>query len=240
MKRRWGLWLIALNLCGLIILAFMWPHLMVAPGPLMPAHANITSNCFACHAPFQGVSADRCIACHKLSDIGIRTTKGLAVPKGRDAIAFHQSLIEPNCMACHTDHVGPKLVKTAKQSFAHALLRPEVRTKCAQCHRAPATPIHAKASNNCAACHSQSGWKPSTFNHNRFFALTGEHNASCTTCHKGGDFKRYTCFGCHEHQPEQIRAEHAEEGIRNIQNCVRCHRSGSGEGGEDGEEEDDD
>ena len=38
-----------LNLCGLIVLTFAWPHLMVAPGPLIPAHKAITSNCFACH-----------------------------------------------------------------------------------------------------------------------------------------------------------------------------------------------
>jgi hypothetical protein len=48
----------------------------------------------------------------------------------------------------------------------------------------------------------------------------------------GGNTSRYTCFGCHQHQPDQIRASHAEEGIRNIENCVACHRSGSGEGGE--------
>lgn len=240
MTHRWGLWLIIVGLCGVIAFAFARPHLMVAPGPLIPAHNSIANNCFACHSPFMGASADRCSSCHKIADIGIRNSKGIELPKVRDAIRFHQSLIEPDCMACHTDHAGPLLVKSSRPKFKHSLLKPNVRTQCVQCHRAPETPIHANANRDCAACHNQSGWKPSTFNHNRFFALSGPHNATCITCHKGGDYKLYTCFGCHEHQPEQIRAEHAEEGIRNIQNCVRCHRNGSGEGSEDGEDGDDD
>lgn len=232
--RRWGLWLIVINLCGLIALVFALPHLMVAPGPLIPAHASITTNCFACHAPFKGASATRCTACHKVADIGIRTTTGAAVKGRGDAVAFHQSLTTPDCMACHTDHSAPHLVKASRQSFAHALLRPDVRGQCATCHRAPQTPLHAQAGSNCAACHTQAGWKPATFEHAKYFALTGPHNASCATCHTGGDVSRYTCFSCHQHQPDQIRAKHAEEGIRNIENCARCHRNGSGEGGGEG------
>lgn len=239
MMRRWGLWLIAVNLCALIALSFAWPHLMIAPGPLIPAHAGVTRNCFACHAPFKGASASRCATCHKIADIGIRTTRGAPVARKGKAIAFHQSLSQPDCMACHTDHSGPQLVQASQQSFAHMLLRPEIRGQCATCHRAPQTPLHAQAGRNCGACHSSSAWKPATFDHSRFFALTGPHNVSCTTCHTGGDLKRNTCFSCHEHQPAQIRAEHAEEGIRNIENCARCHRSGSSDDGSSEQERDD-
>ncbi|MDE0878710.1 MAG: hypothetical protein OSB00_08600 [Sphingomonas bacterium] len=240
MIRRWALWLIVLNLCGLIALTFAWPHLMVAPGPLIPEHKAIAGDCFACHAPFTGVSTNRCTACHKLPDIGIRTTTGAPILHKANAIAFHQSLTKANCTACHSDHSGPRLVAASQRSFAHALLKPELRGQCATCHRAPPTPMHAQSGKNCAACHSQTAWKPATFDHSRFFALTGPHKASCSTCHTGGDTTRYTCFSCHEHQPAQIRAEHAEEGIRNIENCARCHRSGSGEGGEGREGGDDD
>ena len=45
------------------------------------------------------------------------------------------------------------------------------------------------------------------------------------TCHTGNDYSRYTCYGCHEHTPAKIRAEHQEEGISNFTNCVECHRS---------------
>jgi hypothetical protein len=230
--RRWGLWLLVVVLAGVIALTFSWPQGMVAPGPVIAAHREIARNCFACHAPLRGVPAQRCMDCHKLSDIGIRTTKGMPVKAGRTRIAFHQALSEADCMACHSDHTGPLLMKAAHRSFAHTLLRTDVRGQCAACHRAPATPFHAQAGSNCAACHSQAAWKPATFDHTRFFALSGPHQAACTTCHIGGNTRRYTCFGCHEHQPDQIRARHADEGIRNIGNCVACHRSGSGEGAE--------
>lgn len=69
--------------------------------------------------------------------------------------------------------------------------------------------------------------------------LDRDHNATCATCHTGegqtnNDFTRYTCFGCHQHTPANIRAEHAEEGTRNVDDCVRCHVSVDGEGGERG------
>jgi hypothetical protein len=239
MMRRWGLILIAVNLCGLIALAIAWPHLMVAPGPLIPAHAEMARDCFACHVPFKGVSADRCTACHKVADIGVRTTQRVSIGASGRGIPFHQSLAQPDCMACHSDHSGPQLVKTARTSFAHDLLRPALRDRCASCHRAPPTAVHAQAGSNCAQCHTQKAWKPASFDHVRFFALTGPHETSCTTCHVGGNFSRYTCYSCHEHQPDQIRARHAEEGIRNIDNCARCHRSSSGEGSEKDRRDDD-
>ena len=235
--RSWGLGLIALILGGLIAGALVWPQPMVAPGPLIPVHRLIAKDCFACHAPFRGASAERCIACHKTTDIGVRTTKGVALVSNNRRVAFHQSLSRPVCMACHSDHSGPALIMTRRQGFAHELLRPAVRGHCAACHRAPATPLHATAGRNCAQCHTQKGWKPATFDHARRFALTGPHRTSCGSCHTGGDYGRYTCFGCHEHQPAQIRFRHAREGITNLENCVRCHRSASGEGesGEGGE-----
>ncbi|WP_366939950.1 cytochrome c3 family protein [Novosphingobium sp.] len=206
---------------------------MVAPGPVVLEHAAIANDCFACHTPFMGASPDRCTDCHKVAQIGVRTTKGETIPSHGRKVAFHQALAQADCMACHSDHAGPRLVKTAKRIFAHDLLKPEVQTRCAACHRAPATQIHAQAGNSCAQCHTQKAWKPATFNHTRFFALTGPHNAACTTCHTGGKLSTYTCYDCHEHQPGQIRAEHAEEGIRDIDNCTRCHRSASDDG--DGE-----
>ncbi|MBB3862095.1 hypothetical protein GGQ88_003389 [Novosphingobium hassiacum] len=141
-------------------------------------------------------------------------------------------------MACHTDHSGPTLGTAARITFSHELLQPDVRSQCVSCHRAPQTTLHAQVGSNCAQCHTQTVWKPARFEHARLFALTGPHNTACTTCHVGGNFTRYTCYGCHEHQPDQIRTEHAEEGIRDIENCARCHRSAAGESEEGGRDDD--
>lgn len=238
MNRKRGLIAIAVSLLVLALLVFAYPQLMIAPGALIPSHAGIADDCFACHTPLRGVTSAKCATCHKPGEIGLRTTKGIAISPGKPRPAFHQALTGQDCMACHSDHAGPRLTRRPAKTFEHGLLEPSLQGKCESCHAAPATPVHRGVTTGCAQCHTVAGWKPATFAHDRFFRLDGDHNAACTTCHLGGNFKRYTCYGCHEHQPDQIRALHAEEGIRNIENCVRCHRSSEDEphGGGEGRE----
>lgn len=240
MKR--SVWIaVSLLLAAIITLSFVRPHEMVSPGNLIPAHVNLERNCFACHAPFQGASAERCTTCHVVADIGLRTTKGVVIPPSERRPPFHQALAEPNCMACHSDHPRPRLTRASTAKFDHALLKAETQAKCQTCHTAPRDELHRGQSLNCASCHQSTQWKPATFDHNRYFRLDGDHNAACTTCHLGGNYKQYTCYGCHEHQEARIISEHREEGINNIQDCVSCHRSAHGEieGEREGRERDD-
>jgi hypothetical protein len=243
MKGRW-LWLvIAASLLLLLALVFFYPHRMISPGPLMPAHATISTDCFACHAPLRGASAERCVSCHAVPDIGLRTTRGVAIKATqvdgtqvdsgiRPKNPFHQKLTEQNCMACHSDHASPKLTQRSHKPFSHALLRPETRAACASCHTAPANDMHRSISTDtgCTQCHQAGAWKPATFEHSKFFVLDKQHNAACTTCHSKADYSQYTCFGCHEHTAANVRSKHIEEGIQNFGNCVECHRSADGEG----------
>ncbi len=271
MKRSWLLALIAANLAVLIALVFAYPHLMVSPGALMSGHSTLARDCFACHAPLRGVASDRCITCHAVSDIGLRTTKGVVLPSRTVKTSFHQSLIEKDCVACHSDHADPKLTKRSSKPFSHALLRTDVRERCGSCHTAPSDKIHRDLTvscnqchtaahwkpatfdhallakdvlnrcegchkppadklhnqfkDNCVSCHATKAWKPATFDHDKYFVLDRDHNATCATCHSTGDYKKYTCYGCHEHTVENIRRKHVKEGITNYENCVECHRS---------------
>jgi len=235
--RRWILILIATNLVAIIALAFVYPHLMVSPGALVSGHAELTTDCFACHAPLRGAASERCVACHALADIGLRTTKGVPLTQSAKKAAFHQELIAHDCMACHSDHQGPELAKRSRKPFSHALLRAASRDRCERCHTAPKTGIHSDATVNCGQCHHQDGWKPATFDHVKLFVLDRDHNATCVTCHANKDYKKYTCYGCHEHQPDKVRKEHIKEGIQNFENCVQCHR-GARKGRERGREKD--
>jgi len=268
--KRLGLALIAVNLVGLVALAIAYPAQMLSPGRLVPAHADLANDCSACHVPFRGPAVDRCVACHALADIGLRTTRQIKT-------AFHQELVEQDCMTCHTDHPGSRFTGRSGKSFSHALLRattrdrcevchaapetslhqglgkgcaqchtsdhwkpatfkhallaPAVRERCEACHQAPTTNLHRQFKSGCGQCHTMERWKPATFDHARYFALDGDHDAPCATCHPGDDYRRYTCYGCHEHTPSRVRAEHLEEGIRDFENCAACHRGG-GEGRE--------
>lgn len=235
MKRPWVLIALSAVLVAILAAAILAPRAMVSPGELSAAHADLGGDCFACHAPFRGAPSERCVSCHKLADIGLRTTRGLPLPTRPTRPPFHQALSAANCLACHAEHQGAHPPRSSGPTFAHALLQPALRGRCETCHAPPADTLHRQFKAGCAQCHTTRAWTPAAFDHGRYFRLEGEHAAPCATCHVNGDFKRYTCFGCHEHTPAKIRAEHEEEGIRNFDNCVRCHRSGDEEGREGGE-----
>ena len=159
----------------------------------------------------------------------MRTSKGVPLVKKTVKTSFHQDLTEQDCMACHVDHQGPKLTQRSRKPFSHALLKLAVREQCQSCHKLPTDSLHRQVTGNCTQCHSQTAWKPATFDHDKYFLLDKDHNTQCETCHLKNDYKRYTCYGCHEHTPAKILAEHQEEGIRDFENCVECHRSADDE-----------
>ena len=220
--------ILACNLALLAALAFIYPELMVGPGKLIPGHKSLEGDCFACHAPFTGADSGRCVSCHKPVDIGRLTSTGLplakSAAKSATATTFHQELISQDCVACHSDHAGVK--RFAKQrSFNHALLKKDTREQCQACHKTPTDALHRQITGNCLQCHTQDQWTPASFDHNKYFVLDQDHNTSCVTCHVRNDYSRFTCYGCHEHTPDNIRRKHIKEGISKFDNCVECHRS---------------
>lgn len=224
MSGRVLLYAVIASLVGVLVLVFAYPQAMISSGALMKGHAELAADCFACHAPLRGSSSGKCIACHPVERIGLFTTAGRPINQAKAKTPFHQNLTEQNCTACHAEHRGADGA-LANRRFSHALLQPAVRDRCQSCHTKPADSLHRPMIAGCGQCHSQEKWRPATFDHARFFVLDGDHNAACTTCHGGGDFKTYGCYGCHEHSPGSVRAEHMEEGIGNFENCVECHRS---------------
>ena len=233
--------ILAINLLVLAVLTFAYPHLMVGPGKLIPGHQQLDTDCFACHAAFTGADSGKCVGCHKPADIGRKTTKGTPVVKPLTSAPFHQELISQDCVACHSDHAGVKRY-LLKGHFDHALLKKETNQQCQTCHKAPTDALHQQITGNCAQCHTQQKWTPATFEHNQYFVLDRDHTTTCVTCHVRNDYSRYTCYGCHEHTPANIRREHIDEGIRQFDNCVECHRSadehdirGGGKGEGEGE-----
>jgi hypothetical protein len=226
--------ILALNIAALAALTFIYPHLMVGPGKLIPGHQKLEADCFACHAPLTGASSARCVTCHKPADIGRLTSLGQPIAKPLTSTPFHQNLVKQDCVACHSDHAGVKRFRQTGR-FNHELLKADARTKCASCHTVPNDSLHRQISGNCSQCHSQEKWTPATFDHDKSFQLDRDHNTRCATCHVGNDYSRYTCYGCHEHTPQNVRRKHIEEGIRSFENCVECHRSaneGDNRGGE--------
>ena len=225
MKNKSIILIVAVNLVVVVLLVVFLPHLMVSPGKPIDAHAELATDCFACHTTFVGCTPKKCIACHKVDEIGIKTTKGLPIAKEKKNVSFHQKLIKTDCVSCHSDHKGVKPFRPISH-FSHNLLEPTLQKQCENCHSNPGDSLHMKFDVKCAQCHSQEAWIPATFDHEKYFRFDRHHNTECATCHVSNDYVTYTCYGCHEHSRSEIREEHVEEGIYDYENCVECHRSG--------------
>lgn len=225
--RRWLLPLVVINLLALIALVFAYPHLMVSPGPVRPAHASLATDCFACHSPFLGASPARCMSCHKLQDIGLRTTSGAALAAAPRP-AFHQQLASARCMDCHTEHQGIAFAH-ADKPFLHTLLKESVQGRCKECHQPPATAVHQNALLTCTQCHNTSGWRPASFDHG---SLSQAVLQNCASCHAppANDLHRnvaQTCSRCHQTTAwKPASFDHSQffalDGVHNAA-CATCH-----------------
>ncbi|MBK8558026.1 MAG: hypothetical protein IPL65_20795 [Lewinellaceae bacterium] len=187
-------------------------------------HQQLTNACAKCHTTqsweleiafnhemVQATERDNCLGCHQ-----------------KPADKLHQQLTDA-CAKCHTTKAW-KL----ELAFNHEMVQPAVRNNCVGCHEAPKDAFHSTVNNDCTKCHSTNKWVPSTFDHNAYFVLDGDHNAKCATCHVGNNYNTYTCYGCHEHTVSNILKEHREEGITNLTNCVSCHKSSNEHEGREG------
>jgi hypothetical protein len=173
--------LIAVGVLAVLALAITVPQRIVSPGALMRGHAQIEGDCFACHAPWRGAASQRCARCHRPADIGLRTTQGVPLPQRTLKMSFHQELIEQDCIACHSDHAGPRLTERSRKPFSHSLLRPPARQLCGSCHAAPPDEAHRDLTVGCARCHRPDRWKPADFDHAALAPIEQKH---CQGCHR--------------------------------------------------------
>jgi hypothetical protein len=202
------------------------------------SHADVGGNCGACHAaPWSAETmATRCLDCHD----DVRRQIDAHQP-------LHGRLSEGmQCRCCHTEHNGPHGALTSLARFDHEATAFPLTGKhraldCQSCHRDnvfQGTPqscvsCHAEPEVHkgrfgvgCRECHSTSTWSGATFKHTFPLDHGRRGRASeCATCHtEPDDYRTYTCYGCHAHEPARVERKH--KGIVNLQNCVRCHPTG--------------
>jgi hypothetical protein len=222
---------IALNVVVLVALAFAYPHLMVSPGPLVKGHEEITQNCFACHSVWRGATSERCIACHAVADIGVRTTVGTPIANATIKGSFHQNLVEQNCLACHSDHQGPRLTKRSRKPFSHELLKVSMRDTCSTCHSAPKDTVHREIKTECGTCHQSTRWKPAHFDH---ALLAPAVLNKCESCHSAPTDPMHRqikgrCMSCHKDDAwKPATFDHNKYFVldRDHQTtCETCHKS---------------
>jgi Class III cytochrome C family len=168
-------------------------------------------------------------------------------------MAQHEKAFGKTCLACHNGS-GKDGANFDHNQLPFKLTGKHAKVACDRCHtgvgasaKGPQfTPqecysCHAKDDKHkgtfgtqCGQCHSTDGWGNAKFDHNIFpvnHGRRGGQQASCQTCHPT-TLSEYTCYGCHEHTPAKVLAEHEGRAASTLTNCIRCHAGGRGEGGD--------
>jgi hypothetical protein len=209
--------------------------------------AHTTATCVACHNGNYVNPPNTCVGCHQTNYNNTTNPN-------------HTTLTIPTtCADCHTTTPGWKPATFAIHSNYYVLAGTHTSLACATCHNgnyntqipntcvgchqanynATTNPNHATAGfpTDCASCHTQTAWTPSTFNHDgQYFPIySGHHNGKwtlCSDCHpNASNFQQFTCTtSCHP----QSQMNNSHSGVAgysyNSAACYSCHPTGSGGG----------
>jgi len=188
--------------------------------PLVGGHA--TAACSGCHGVGNTIKEPprNCFACHARDDV-------------------HKGQNGTDCASCHNARSWKQTSFDHDKMTRFPLNGKHEAVKCEACHKQPpkvAKPpvtcigCHAaddkhKGGNgtDCSRCHTEAGWKITSFDHNRMtnFPLFGKHAAAkCEACHTKptGELKLSgQCASCHA-------KEDVHKGKLGA-NCGRCHNA---------------
>ncbi|MBK6822055.1 MAG: hypothetical protein IPG87_03365 [Saprospiraceae bacterium] len=209
--------------------------------PLTGAHQQ--TNCLECHSKGFKNTPSECVACHQNDfDQSIN-------PKHKDIG------LSTDCISCHTTQPGwtPAKFDVHNNYYvlqdAHAIIANDCKVchngnyqntpnTCVGCHQGDFNnakdPDHlaGKFPTDCASCHNQKAWEPSTFNHDgmHFPIYSGKHKGvwnKCAECHLNpSDYRQFSCTVCHTN-PETDEDHKGIGGYVYENNaCLACHPTG--------------
>ncbi|WP_456379165.1 cytochrome c3 family protein [Lutibacter sp.] len=185
-------------------------------------HQELTDeDCLSCHSDHKGVMAFRPVSQFSHTLLQQNALNKCNKCHNNPSDNLHSNLTG-NCFECHTVNAWTPSTFDHDTFFTNNV---QAQNQCNTCHSTPNDALHSNFTGNCIDCHTLKSWTPSTFKHDEYFKFDRDHKTECTTCHVNKNYKKYTCYGCHEHSRSNIREEHLEEGIFNYTNCTECHRS---------------
>jgi len=209
--------------------------------PLTGAHTAV--NCLECHTKsFQGTSTV-CVDCHQSDFDGSQNPNHKRIGLSTD------------CIQCHTTTPdwSPAKFDIHNQFYelkgAHAQIAQDCKAchngdynntpnTCVGCHQSDYNntkdPEHSKVgfTTDCASCHSESSWVPSTFNHDGMYfpIYSGKHKGTwsqCIECHDNpNDYSQFTCISCHKNPETDTKHTGVQGYIYQSNACLACHPTG--------------
>ncbi len=160
----------------------------------------------------------KCASCHKVAGFRDHLPLKCASCHARDdQQKGHKGRYGDKCQTCHNEKAWKPPLFDHGRDTRYSLRGKHVTTKCDSCHRAPLyqekldTRCHAcherddkhkaRLGNDCRSCHSERGWRETTFDHDRSrFQLLGRHvRVDCRKCHVTPEYKdtKSECVSCH-------------------------------------------
>jgi len=209
------------------------------------AHIAIAADCAACHNGNYNNTPNTCVSCHQ-SDYN-----GTTNPDHADA------QFSTDCTSCHTQSAWTPSTFNHNNFYPLIGAHAAIANNCVVCHNGNYTntpntcfgchasdynsatnPNHQTAQfpTDCTACHSQSAWEPSTFDHDGMYfpIYSGTHNNEwdqCIECHiNPNNYSIFSCIDCHEHDNQnEVNNDHDEvNGYQyNSNACFACHPDGN-------------
>ena len=192
---------------------------------------HVTTACAGCHKTAGVKPSKTCVDCHQ-ANYDATTTPN-----------HKTDGISTTCEACHTpvawkpatlnhDQFFPLTGKhaTVQCSDCHKTAGVKPPKTCVGCHQAnydaTTNPNHVSAGmpTTCESCHTTTGWSPATFDHSKYWLLTGKHaTTTCSACHKTPGVKLATvCSSCHQaNYDATTNPNHAGVGLPTT--CETCH-----------------
>ncbi len=209
------------------------------------SHFETTGFSLALHQSDYSKQAINCITCHPtdLKSFDLHTCIDCHDQKDNAFMNDHQEQFGSECMVCHdgVDRLG---------NFEHATFFPlegnhasiqcsdchadkvfrGTPAECWQCHDEPE--IHADVFGlKCEYCHGVDAWSPANLRQHGFPLNHGVEDQNmqlqCDACH-ASNYRDYTCYNCHDHQPDEISKSHQAVGImeKDLAACATCHPTG--------------
>ena len=196
--------------------------------------------CMDCHQNPNTYAEFTCFMCHTQPETD------------QDHVGINgYAYVNEACLVCHPN--GNALDNFDHSSTGFPLLGEHVNVSCLECHtngfagtptdcngchmddyNATTNPNHASSGfgTDCAACHTEGGWVPATFDHDaQFFPIySGNHQGvwnDCTDCHTDvNNYSMFTCALCHTQN--DMDDEHG--GVNGYafvpSKCIECHPNG--------------